>query len=306
MTYGRVVAVEASPEVLDAARDHIDDEWSDPRVRVELSRVDIPADTASLRDTLGRPADLVWASAAVHHVGDQQAAVTALAGLLGPGGRLALAEGGLPEQHLPWDVGLGEPGLEGRLHAAQDRWFAQMRAALPGSRRMPYGWTEALRRAGLSPVTTCSTLRERPPPLNDVDRGMVLVNLAHRVGWLRPTGLVATADLEAWDRLLDPADEHWLGRRADLFRLSVRSVHFGVLSAVPPDPTRTSDVEPACGWTAVSSDQAGSSPPAGSALSFCCISSRLPAGSVRRSSQGAESSRPGRSASPAAPPIPSC
>jgi SAM-dependent methyltransferase len=231
MTYGRVVAVDASPEVLDAARDHIDDEWSDPRVRVELSRVDIPADTASLRDTLGRPADLVWASAAVHHVGDQQAAVTALAGLLGPGGRLALAEGGLPEQHLPWDVGLGEPGLEGRLHAAQDRWFAQMRAALPGSRRMPYGWTEALRRAGLSPVTTCSTLRERPPPLNDVDRGMVLANLAHRVGWLRPTGLVATADLEAWDRLLDPADEHWLGHRADLFRLSVRSVHLGVLPA---------------------------------------------------------------------------
>ncbi|MDG4765892.1 methyltransferase domain-containing protein [Solwaraspora sp. WMMD406] len=231
MTCGRIVAVDASQDILDAARDHISDEWSDPRVSVELSRVDIPAGTATLRQTLGGPADLVWASAAVHHVGDQQAAVTALAGLLAPGGRLALAEGGLPEQHLPWDVGLGEPGLEGRLHAAQDRWFAQMRAALPDSRRMPYGWTETLRRAGLSSVTTSSTLLERPAPLTDADRGVVLANLAHRVGWLRPTGLVATDDLDAWDRLLDPADEHWLGLRLDLFRLSVRSVHLGVRHA---------------------------------------------------------------------------
>ncbi|MGN9779670.1 class I SAM-dependent methyltransferase [Micromonospora sp. H33] len=109
MTCGRIVAVDAHPAVLDAAREHIRAEWSDPRVRVEPLRADIPAETDALRETLGAPADLVWASAAVHHVGDQQAAVTALTGLLAPGGRLALAEGGLPEHHLPWDVGLGEP-----------------------------------------------------------------------------------------------------------------------------------------------------------------------------------------------------
>ncbi|WP_243707241.1 class I SAM-dependent methyltransferase [Micromonospora sp. KC606] len=84
MTCGRVVAVDAHSAVLDAARDHIRAEWSDPRVRIEPLRADIPAETAVLRETLGAPADLVWASTAVHHVGDQQAAVTALASLLAP------------------------------------------------------------------------------------------------------------------------------------------------------------------------------------------------------------------------------
>ncbi|MCX4471363.1 methyltransferase domain-containing protein [Micromonospora sp. NBC_01655] len=228
MTCGRVVAVDAHPAVLDAARDHIRAEWSDPRVRVEALRAAIPADTAALRETLGAPADLVWASAAVHHVADQQAAVTALAGLLAPGGRLALAEGGLPEHHLPWDVGLGEPGLEMRLNAAQDCWFAQMRAGLPDSRRMPYGWTEALRQAGLSPVTTRTTLDEQPPPLPDIVRRAVLEAPAGRVGRMRTTGLLTATDLDAWNRLLDPTDERWLGDRDDLFRLSARSVHLGV------------------------------------------------------------------------------
>ncbi|ABP55299.1 class I SAM-dependent methyltransferase [Salinispora tropica] len=228
MACGRVVAVDAHPAVLDAARDHTRAEWSDPRVRIEPLRAAIPAETAALREALGAPADLIWASAAVHHAGDQQPAVTALAGLLAPGGRLALAEGGLPEHHLPWDVGLGEPGLEVRLHAAQDRWFTRMRAQLPGSRRMPYGWTEALQRAGLSRVTTRTTLDEQPPPLPDGTRRAVVEALAERVGRLRPTGLLTTADLDAWDRLLDPADEKWLGHRGDLFRLSARSVHLGV------------------------------------------------------------------------------
>ncbi|WP_018831573.1 class I SAM-dependent methyltransferase [Salinispora tropica] len=228
MACGRVVAVDAHPAVLDAARDHTRAEWSDPRVRIEPLRAAIPAETAALREALGAPADLVWASAAVHHAGDQQPAVTALAGLLAPGGRLALAEGGLPEHHLPWDVGLGEPGLEVRLHAAQDRWFTRMRAQLPGSRRMPYGWTEALQRAGLSRVTTRTTLDEQPPPLPDSTRRAVVEALAERVGRMRPTGLLTTADLDAWDRLLDPADEKWLGHRGDLFRLSARSVHLGV------------------------------------------------------------------------------
>ncbi|MDG4778913.1 methyltransferase domain-containing protein [Micromonospora sp. WMMD961] len=228
MTCGRVVAVDAHQTVLDAARDHISAEWSDRRVRIEPLRVDIPAETAALREALDAPADLVWASASVHHAGDQQAAVTALAGLLAPGGRLALAEGGLPDRHLPWDVGLGEPGLEVRLHAAQDRWFARMRAELPDSRRMPYGWTEALRHAGLSPVTTRTALDEQPAPLPDTIRWAVVEALAGRVSRLRPTGLLSAADLDAWDHLLDPAGKEWLGHRGDLFRLSARSVHLGV------------------------------------------------------------------------------
>ncbi|MEJ3750728.1 class I SAM-dependent methyltransferase [Actinomycetes bacterium KLBMP 9797] len=216
---GRAVGVDAEPAILEAARAAVPD--------AEFLRADLDGDLADLRAALGAPADLVWASASVHHAGDQQAAVDALATLLGPGGRLALAEGGLPPRHLPWDLGIGEPGLEVRLDAAQDRWFAGMRAALPGSRPMPYGWTEALRRAGLSDVTTSTTLLERPPPLSDADRERLLDRLAHRVERLRPAGLLDPADDAVCQRLLDPEDEAWLGHRTDLCWLEARSVHIG-------------------------------------------------------------------------------
>lgn len=60
-----------------------------------------------------------------------------LAGLLAPGGRPALAEGGLASRHLPWDLGFGEPGHELRLQLAEDRWFAVMRISLPDPRPCP-------------------------------------------------------------------------------------------------------------------------------------------------------------------------
>jgi hypothetical protein len=139
-----------------------------------------------LRSAIGAPADLIWASASVHHAADQQAAIDALASLLGPGGRLALAEGGLPSRNLPWDIGLGEPGLELRLDAAQDRWFKAMRESLPGSVPLPYGWTDALTRAGLTGVTTKSVLTEQPVPLSDEKRTQVIEQLRHRVARLTP------------------------------------------------------------------------------------------------------------------------
>lgn len=216
---GLVVAADAAPEILAEAGRRL----ADAPALVELVLADLGEGVEPLR--AHAPADVVWASASLHHVGDQQAAVTALAGLLGPGGRLALAEGGLSPRWLPWDLGVGEPGLEVRLEAAQDRWFARMRAGLPGSVPMPYGWTEALRRAGLTGVTSRSTLLERPVPLaaEDVDR--VVAKLTHRIDWLRPTDLLDDADLAAWDRLLDPADPAHLGRREDLRSLEARTVH---------------------------------------------------------------------------------
>lgn len=219
-----VVAIDADAEVLAQAREH-----TEGAVRCELGSLDDGPE--EVRRIVGRPADLVWASASVHHAGDQQAAVNALAAVLGPNGRLALAEGGLPGRFLPWDLGVGEPGLEIRLEAASDRWFAGMRRALPGSVPMPYGWLETLRRAGLTPVTTRTVLIERPTPLGPEDREHVTRRLGHWVERLRaaddPTAFLSADDLAVWDQLLDPAGPHWLGNRADLTDLSARSIHIG-------------------------------------------------------------------------------
>jgi SAM-dependent methyltransferase len=224
---GLVVAADHEPAILDAARDRLASGPPLPAT-VRFAVASLDDGVAGLRDAAGGPVDIVWASAAVHHAGDQQAAVDALAGLLAPGGRLALAEGGLRPSYLPWDLGVGEPGLELRLEAAQDRWFSRMRAQLPGSRPMPYGWTEALRRAGLSEVTTRTTVLERPVPLNESDRDRILHRIAHRVDWLRDTDLVDPADQATWDRLLDSGSEVWLGHRADLHAIEARSVHIGL------------------------------------------------------------------------------
>lgn len=228
-----VVAIDADPDVLEQAREH-----TAGLVRCELASMDDGAEP--LHRAIAAPADLVWASASVHHAADQQAAVDALASLLAPGGRLALAEGGLPARHLPWDLGVGEPGLELRLDLAQDRWFKVMRDSLPGSVPMPYGWTEALTRAGLTGATTRSVLTETAAPLPPERLEGVVRAFRTRIErltgpsqghghghvvsdeeWLTPE------DLDAWQQLLDPDGPHYLGARSDPAVLSVRSVHLG-------------------------------------------------------------------------------
>jgi SAM-dependent methyltransferase len=224
----KVIGVDGNAEILASARQNVTDAGLGDD-RVELRQFDLEAGPVALGKELGEPADVVWASGVVHHVGDQQAVVDGLAGLLAPGGRLALAEGGLRSQYLPWDAGVGEPGLELRLLAAQDAWFARMRAELPGSVRMPYGWTTALREAGLTQVTTVSVMLEKPAPLAAADRTTVVSRLSMFVGRIRETGLLSQEDVDAWTRLLDETGPDWLGRRDDLFSLGVRSVHTGML-----------------------------------------------------------------------------
>ncbi|WP_371400677.1 class I SAM-dependent methyltransferase [Kribbella sp. NBC_00662] len=232
-----VVAVDADPDVLEQAREH-----TAGLVRCELASMDDGAEP--LRRAIDAPADLIWASASVHHAADQQAAVDALASLLAPGGRLALAEGGLPARHLPWDLGVGEPGLELRLDLAQDRWFKVMRDSLPGSVPMPYGWTEALTRAGLTDATTRSVLTETPAPLSPERLDTLVQQFRTRIARMTGEGhghghghghahVVAdeewleAEDLAVWKQLLDPDGPYFLGRRRDLAVLSVRSIHLG-------------------------------------------------------------------------------
>jgi SAM-dependent methyltransferase len=221
-----VVAVDGNEEILAAARENLAGAGIASRVR--LARADLTGGQAGLAAVLSGAADLIWASAVVHHAGDQQATVDTLTGLLAPGGRLALAEGGLRARHFPWDLGVGSPGLELRFEAAHDRWFASMRTELPGSVPMPYGWTTALRRGGLTDVTTRTTMIERPPPLGADDTAFVVDRLSHWVDRLREVDLLDPDDLDAWKRLLDTDDPAWLGRRDDLFVLEAHSVHTGV------------------------------------------------------------------------------
>lgn len=178
-------------------------------------------DPEALCAAVGGAPDLIWARNAVHHADNGQDAVDTLAAMLAPGGRLALAEGGLRPRFLPYDVGIGEPGLEDGLAAAVHARYRKVSHHV----RMDHDWPVALRRAGLVDVATVPILTDLPAPLAPADRERVVrkltLALEHHRDDLEPV------DREAWDRLLDPADTAWIGRREDLYHLEVRTIHIG-------------------------------------------------------------------------------
>jgi SAM-dependent methyltransferase len=220
---GTLVLVDMVPELLAAAEEVVAGAAGvGGAVRVSTRLADI-ADP----DQFGRlpDADLVWASNVTHHLPDQRAAIATLVGRLVPGGCLALAEGGLSMRCLPWDIGVGEPGLQDRLIAAHGTWFHHMRTEMPGSVRMPIGWNQALGEAGLSGVTAFSYLVDVPAPLSDAGRGAVVSWLA----WMTraATDLLNAADMAALQRLLDPTDPAYVARRDDVFMLTANTVYLG-------------------------------------------------------------------------------
>lgn len=176
-------------------------------------------------DTAVPAADLIWASNVAHHLPDQRQAVAALVEWLAPGGCLALSEGGLSMRCLPWDLGVGEPGLQDRLIAAHGTWFHRMRTEMPDAVRLPVGWNQVLTEAGLSGVTAFSYLVDVPAPLTDVGRAAVVSWLA----WMtRATSdLLDPIDVDTLNRLLDQDDPAYVGRRDDVFVLKASTVYLG-------------------------------------------------------------------------------
>ncbi|MCR6487725.1 class I SAM-dependent methyltransferase [Amycolatopsis sp. OK19-0408] len=219
---GTVVLLDATPVLLAEARRAVGEAAGDS---VEVVSVHGDLDDPGLAGQVPA-ADLVWASGVVHHVGDQQAALRTLAGLVRAGGLVAIGEGGLEMRCLPWDLGFGRPGLEQRLLAARTEWFAGMRAGLPGSVAMPYGWPRALREAGLQDVESFGALIDHPMPGSDLLREYVV----HRIAWLAESANeLADDDRAAVAALTEPDSPDFLGRRDDLFLFGAKAIHSGRL-----------------------------------------------------------------------------
>ncbi|MFI7500072.1 class I SAM-dependent methyltransferase [Streptomyces sp. NPDC049687] len=180
-------------------------------------------------DELDYPADLLWAGRSLHHLGDQRAALTAFTERLAPGGTLAIMEGGLPSRFLPRDLGLGRPGLEARLDALQEEWFARMRADLPGSVDVTEDWPALLGSAGLKHSRTRSFLLDLPAPAPDRARAYITTSLSR----LRDVfgDAMDPEDRSVLDRLLDPDDAAGVHRRPDVFVLAAHTVHTAVKPA---------------------------------------------------------------------------
>jgi SAM-dependent methyltransferase len=110
----RVTAVDLDPRRLDRIQARARDLGLAHRVTVAAADLDQPF------PDLG-PADLVWASMALHHMADPARTLTQVFGLLRPGGSLAIAETTALEsfpRFLPATVSVAgaAPGLEDRVH----------------------------------------------------------------------------------------------------------------------------------------------------------------------------------------------
>nr|BFD92566.1 class I SAM-dependent methyltransferase [Kitasatospora sp. Xyl93] len=206
-----VVAVDQSAALLERAR-------ARSGGRLGTQQADLPAEF----DKLGE-ADLIWSGNAVHHLGDQQAALTSLAGALRPGGLLAVAESGLPARYLPRDFGLGRPGFQARMDAAQEDGFSTMRAELPGSTAEIEDWPAMLGRAGLTPTGTRTFLVDHPAPLADPVRGYLHTQLTRRRDQLAEQ--LDAEDRATLDALLAEDAPTGILRRPDAFYLSAMTVH---------------------------------------------------------------------------------
>lgn len=216
----RVVAADGSAPLLErararAARQGVAD-------RFDTLAGELPQVLAEL----DYPADLLWASRSLHHLGDQEAALAAFAARLAPGGTLAILEGGLPARFLPRDIGFGRPGLQARIDVAQEDRFARMRAELPGAVAGTEDWPALLTAAGLKHTGTRSFLLDVPAPVPDRARAFVVAALA-RAREVHADVLDAD-DLATLDRLLDPADPGGAHRRPDVFVLAAHTVHRAV------------------------------------------------------------------------------
>ncbi|AYG84742.1 27-O-demethylrifamycin SV methyltransferase [Streptomyces hundungensis] len=219
-TDAEVVAVDGAPALLDHTRGRAERLGVGPRVAVRHAELPEGLDAG-----LGT-ADLIWSSKAVHHVGDQQGVLDALAGMLNPGGLLAVAEGGLPPRFLPRDIGTGRPGLQARLDAVQEHWFEIMRAELPGSVALVEDWPAMLRRAGLTQVSSFTLLLDLPAPLGAPARAFLHAQLIRLREMMSES--LDTEDVKTLDLLLDPDAPDGILHRPDAFLLSATTVHTGV------------------------------------------------------------------------------
>lgn len=221
-----VTAVDASSGHLQRLREKACARGVDERVYTVLADLD----DATWPD-LGSP-DLVWASAAMHHMAAPDRALRTVRDLLAPDGLFAVVElAGLP-RFLPENAPADRPGLEDRVHAAADRIFAG---------HVPHrgaDWGPMLNAAGFvveGELTVAVDIAFDSEVGSEVDGAADLDGSRNAaIGRYALVALqrirsgvaekLAVEDLAALDRLLDTSGPHSILRRDDLAVRTERTV----------------------------------------------------------------------------------
>ena len=208
-----VLAVDSSPAMLERTTQRAAAHGLDAQISTHLA--ELPGGLDGIA-----PADLIWASMSLHHVGDEVTALRVLRDLLDPQGLIAIAELAEPMRVLPDDIDVGRPGLSDRLDSAGAKWFAEMREGLTDS--IPSTELPSMLTAAGFAVVGSRLARERlDAPLSDDARRLVLGHLQRIRG--RDERL-DDEDLHALDVLIDADDPRSVRHRLDTLIAASRHI----------------------------------------------------------------------------------
>ncbi len=174
-----------------------------------------PLDPASL--------DLIWCVNTINHLHDPVRGIRTLAGLIRPGGRIALGQSSLlPDMYFAWDSRLERVTTEAVRQYYRER-YSLSENDLAGVRAL-VAW---LRRAQLRSVRVQTFIIERMLPLSDADEAY-LCEAIFRDTWgerLRP--YLSAADFAELQVLCDPESPRFALRRPDFHFLQTFTLAVG-------------------------------------------------------------------------------
>jgi SAM-dependent methyltransferase len=217
-----VLAIDGSPAMLDRVRNRAVAHGLEGRITTHLA--ELPNGLDGLE-----PAELIWASMSLHHVGDEVAALQALGDLLEPSGLIAIAEfsePAAPMRILPDPLDIGRPGLADRLENAESEWFASMRQGLRDTGASA-DLSSMLDTAGFEVLGSRLARQTFEAPLSNAARRVALGHLQRLRNQM--DGRLDEDDLDALDVLINTDDPRGVMHRPDVFVASSRQIQIAQL-----------------------------------------------------------------------------
>ena len=195
------------------------------------ARTAAPANTLVVQADLLRPPlagqslDLVWSVNTVNHLHDPVAGVRTLAGLLRPGGRIALGQSSLlPDMYFAWDARLERLANEAVRQYYRDRYHVSERD-LTAVRSI----VGLLQRSGLRDVTVRTVMIERTWPLRPADESYLLDTIFRNTWGERLRPYLSDEDFDELTRLCDPEHPEFALRRPDFHFLQSFTMAVGTV-----------------------------------------------------------------------------